>query len=153
MLPNKRVFLLRCVVRSFFFLLGCLFLTSCSAPHVTARTFYTSRKDLASYILDTPDPEKTTIGLGQVIWVRWAAPRAANGVVIDATLRFTGGSEKNTVYPVDSIGGWLMIEIPAEERKERGDLLSYNILLRRNDETIAKTQHKLWVEKIEIKDE
>lgn len=136
----------------FFVVIGCLLATACSSPYISARSFYTSRKDLASYVLDTPDPDKTTMGLGQLIWVRWKAPRAENDLVIDSTLRFTDGSEKNTVYPVDPHGGWLMIEISSEERKEKGDLLSYTILLRRDGEILASTQHKLWVEKVEIVD-
>lgn len=153
MQPNTRMcHQLRCDVRTYILLLGCVLLTACSSPHITARSFYTSRKDLASYVLDTPDPEKTTMGLGQVIWVRWAAPRAGAGVVIDATIRFTDGSEKQTVYPVDSKRGWLMIEISSDERAVKGDILSYNIILRRGNEILARTQHKLWVEKVEIKD-
>ncbi len=133
-------------------LLGCLFLCACSSPYVAARSFYTSRKDLASYVLDTPDPEKTSMGLGQLIWVRWKAPQTDNDLVIDATLRFTDGSEKAISYSLDGKGGWLMIEIPAEERQQRGSLLSYKIILRHNKEILASTQHKLWVEKVEIMD-
>ena len=143
-------FLQKPLVRAFALVLGLVALTACSSPEIKARSFYTSRKDLASYVLDTPDPEKSTMGLGQVVWVRWVAPRVEEGVVIDATMRFKDGSEKNTVYPVDSKWGWLMIEIPSKERTEKGDLLSYKILLRRNDEVLASTQHKLWVEKVEI---
>jgi hypothetical protein len=139
-------------VRAFVLFLGLVSLTACSSPRIQARSFYTSRKDLASYVLDTPDPEKSTMGLGQVIWVRWIIPHVEEGVVIDATLRFKNGSEKNTVYPLSSKWGWLMIEIPSEERAEKGDLLSYKILLRRNDEILSSTKHKLWVEKVEIKD-
>lgn len=139
-------------MRIFTLLLGLICLTACSSPHVKARTFYTSRKDLASYILDTPDPEKSTMGLGQVIWVRWETPHVEDDSVIDATVRFTDGSEKNTIYPVDSRWGWLMIEIPSQERTEKGDLLSYKILLRNNEKVLSSTQHKLWVEKVEIKD-
>ena len=139
-------------MRAFALLFGLLFLTACSSPTITARSFYTSRKDLASYVLDTPDPEKSTMGLGQTVWVRWMVPTVEEGLVIDATLRFKDGSEKTSIYPIDSKWGWLMIEVSSEERTQRGDLLSYKILLRHNDEILASTLHKLWVEKVEIKD-
>jgi hypothetical protein len=92
------------------------------------------------------------MGLGQVIWVRWVAPRVEKGLVIDATIRFKDASEKTMVYPVTTKRGCLMIEIPSEEHAEKGDVQSYKILLRRNDEILASTKHKLWVEKVEIKD-
>lgn len=143
---------MRCIVRTFFSLLAFVFLSGCTTPQVNARTFYTSRKDLASYILDTPDPEKTTMGLGQVIWVRWYCPKIESGTVIDATLRFNNGTEKNQTYPVDERKGWLMVDIPSEEHKEKGDIVSYKILLRHNNDILASTRHKLWVEKVEVKD-
>jgi hypothetical protein len=139
-------------VRACIVFLSLLCLTACSSPQLKARTFYTSRKDLASYVLDTPDPEKSTTGLGQVIWVRWLTPRFEKDTVIDATIRFKDGTEKNTVYPLSTRGGWLMIEIPSEEREEHGNLLCYKILLRRGNTILTSTKHKLWVEKIDIKD-
>ena len=132
---------------------GLFCLTACSTPEIKARTFYTSRKDLASYVIDTPDPEKTTIGLGQVIWVRWTCPHVDPTTVVDATIRFKNGSERHSVYPVDTQYGWLTLEIPSDEHKERGDILSYKILLKRGDEILATTQHKLWVERITITEE
>ena len=63
---------MRCTLALLF---GIICLTGCSTPEIKARTFYTSRKDLASYVIDTPDPEKRTIGQGQVIWVRWTCPQ------------------------------------------------------------------------------
>lgn len=132
--------------------LALLCLTSCTSPGVTARTFYTSRRDLASYVLDTPDPDKTTSGLGQVIWVRWTCPKVDPEMVIDATLRFKDGTERNNVYPVDSRYGWLMIEVPNDEYKKKGDILSYKIVLRRNTDILATTEHKLWVDAVVISD-
>ena len=134
----------------FALLTGILCLTGCSSPEIKARTFYTSRRDLASYVIDTPDPEKTTTGLGQVIWVRWECPQVDSETVVDATIRFKKGGDRHDVYPIDSRYGWLEIEVPSDERKEKGDILSYKILLKHGTETLASTQHKLWVEPITI---
>lgn len=131
-------------------LCGIFCLTACSTPEIKARTFYTSRKDLASYIIDTPDPEKRTIGLGQVVWVRWTCPQVDPETVVDATIRFKNGSERRIITPIDARYGWLTLEVPSDERKEKGDILSYKILLKRGEETLASTQHKLWVESITV---
>jgi hypothetical protein len=129
---------------------GMLCLTACSTPEIKARTFYTSRRDLASYVVDTPDPEKTTTGLGQVIWVRWTCPHTDPETVIEAAIRFKKGAERHSLHPVDARYGWLMLEVPSDERKEKGDILSYKILLKHGSEVLASTQHKLWVEAITI---
>ena len=134
-------------------LAGFMCLTACSTPEISARTFYTSRRDLASYVIDTPDPEKTTMGIGQEIWVRWICPQVDPQTVIDTTIRFNDRSERHAVYPVDSRYGWLTLEVPSDEHKEKGDILSYKILLKHGDEVLASTQHKLWVEAVTITDE
>ena len=139
-------------MKFFLSLFSLVCLTSCSSPSIKARSFYTSRQDLASYMLDTPDPDKTTTGLGQVLWVRWFCPQIDDEIVIDATLRFKDESDRHEIYPVQSRYGWLMIEIPTDERTKKGDLVSYNIVLRRANTILTSTKHKLWVEKIEIKD-
>ena len=124
-------------------LLGLLSITACTSPEIKARSFYTSRKDLASYMLDTPDPDKTSTELGQVIWVRWFCPTLDPETVIDATLRFKDFSERHQTYPVQSRYGWLMIEVPSNEYAEKGGIIGYDILLRRGEDTLASTAHKL----------
>lgn len=131
-------------------LLGLFLCVGCSEPTIRARSFYTSRADLASYIIDTPDPEKSTKGLGQVIWISWRCPTLEKETAIDVTLRFANGSERKVSYPIDQRLGWLMVEITPEERKVNDGLLSYFIELRHGKDRIASTQHKLWVEKIVI---
>ena len=103
-------------------------------------------------MLDTPDPDKETTGLGQMIWVRWACPSVEEGMAINATLRFKDSSERHEIYSIDSRYGWLMIQVPSDEYAQTGGILSYQILLRHNDETLASTTHKLWVEKVEVSD-
>ncbi len=134
------------------FLLSLCLCAGCSKPTVSARSFYTSRADLASYAIDTPDPEKASKGLGQAIWISWRCPSLDKETMMDVTLRFVNGKERKVSYPIDQRIGWFMVEITPEERKETDGLLSYFIQLRRGDTPLATTQHKLWVEKIEIKE-
>jgi len=128
----------------------CVFITGCTKPTVTARSFYTSRKELASYVIDTPDPAKSTEGLGQLIWVSWKAPKLQKDTYLDAIIRFHDGSEEHTCYPISRGWGWMMIPISPEIRTKRHGMLSYKIILRHNETELAHTQHKLWVEKIAI---
>ena len=134
-----------------FLLLALLFCAGCSEPKIQARTFYTSRADLASYVIDTPDPDKSTKGLGQVLWISWSNPSLiVDETTIDVILRFKNEKERKVSYPIVQRAGWLMVEITPEERQANDGILSYHIELRQNKSIIASTKHKLWVEKITI---
>ena len=125
-------------------------LTGCVGPRVQARSFYTSRRDLASLIIDTPDPEKTTKRLGQRIWVTWQTPSYDADTHLAVTLRFVDGTERDELHPVLSKLGEAYIEISPKETRKTGGLLSYKILLCQKEAILAITKHKLWVEKIKI---
>jgi len=132
----------------------CAFLVAgCSKqPSVCARTFYTSRNDLAAYVIGTPDPQIATKGLGQSIWVRWTAPKAHENTHLDVTIRFNDESERHETYPIHNRFGWVMVEIKDTEYKEKKGLAAYSISLREGETILATTKHKMWVDKIEIKD-
>lgn len=127
-------------------------LTGCVGPRVQARSFYTSRRDLASYVIDTPDPEKATKRLGQRIWVTWVTPSYDADTHLDVTLRFADKTERKELLPITSKLGEAYLEISPEETRKTGGLLSYKILLCQKDSVLAKTKHKLWVEKVTITD-
>jgi hypothetical protein len=139
-------------VRSILLIIVLFFLTSCGSAKVRARTLYTNRSNLASRILDTPDPLKGNTGLGQCIWVRWNVPKQYNDLQLDVTIRFENKTERHELFPVQGLFGTLSIEISPSEYLEKGPLLSYQILLKSGDCVVASTRHKLWVEKIEILD-
>ena len=119
-------------------------------PSVQARSFYTSRRDLASFVVDTPDPEKSTKRLGQKIWVTWQTPSYNENTHLEVTIRFIDGRERQETLPITSKIGEMYIQITPHEVVATGGLLSYKILLTQKEEVLATTKHKLWVEKIEI---
>jgi hypothetical protein len=132
--------------------LSALLLAGCSKPTVSARTFYTSRNDLAAYVIGTPDPQIATKGLGQSIWVRWTAPELCEKTHLDVTIRFNDASERHETYPVANKFGWIMVEIKDTEYKKKKGLASYSISLRKGEIILASTQHKMWTDKIQIED-
>ena len=141
-----------CNVKWILLSLALFSLTGCFGPNVQARSFYTSRRDLASFVIDTPDPEKSTKRLGQQIWVTWQTPSYNADTYLDATLRFIDGSERKEVVPITSKMGETYLKISPDEIRTTGGLLSYKIILVQKDTPLAVTKHKLWVEKIEIQD-
>ncbi len=129
-----------------------LLAAGCSKPSVSARTFYTSRDDLAAYVIGTPDPQIASKGLGQSIWVRWRAPELSEKTHLDATILFNDESERHETYPVANKFGWMMVEIKDTEYKEKKGLASYSISLCDGETILASTKHKMWIDKIEIED-
>ncbi len=139
-------------MRSILLIIALITLTACSSSKVRARTLYTNRSNLSSRILDTPDPAKGEAGLGQCIWIRWNVSQRYENLQLDVTIRFENSTERLEQIPVEGLFGTQTIEITSPEYKEKGAILSYQILLKSGDRIIASTKHKLWVEKIEIQD-
>lgn len=139
-------------MRSFLLIIALFTLTACSSAKVRARTLYTNRSNLASRILDTPDPAKGATGLGQCIWIHWNVSQQYDDLKLDVTIRFENKTERHEQFPVQGLFGTQTVEIPSSEYTENGPLLSYQILLLSGERVIASTKHKLWVEKIEIHD-
>jgi len=139
-------------MRIYALLLSAIFVAGCSKPSVCARTFYTSRNDLAAYVVGTPDPQIATKGLGQSIWVRWTAPALSETIYLDVTIRFADESERHETYPVQNRYGWLMVEITDTEYKKTKGLAAYSISLKDGENILATTKHKLWIDKIQIDD-
>lgn len=139
-------------MKQILFCLVMVSLTGCMKPSVQARSSYTSRRDLASYVIDTPDPEKSTKRLGQRIWVTWDTPTYDDNTHIDVFLRYQDGQERKEIHPVSSRIGEMYVEISPREVALTGGLLSYKINLVQKDQVLATSKHKLWVEKVEISD-
>jgi hypothetical protein len=139
-------------VRSILLILFLFTLSACSSAKVRARTLYTSRNNLASRILDTPDPAKETTKIEQLVWIRWNNPKQCSNLALDVTIRFKNGMERHEQHPVEGLFGTLTIKVSSAELQEKGPLLSYQILLKSGSQVIASTKHKLWVEKVEIAD-
>lgn len=135
------------------------FLTGCSHSYVSSRVYPYTRKDLASYHLDTPDPVKATMLPTQVIAIDWKLPLSALRKGTDqyklvAFIRYQDETEKQVEIPVTSIFGKTRIEIDPQEANgsPKGGIKSYKILLMRNSEVIAQSRHKLWEDKIKIEE-
>ena len=125
-------------------------LSGCTSPYVQAQTLYSSRKNLASYSIDTPDPEKETRRLSQEIWVQWRTPERYDDLALDTTIRFEDNSEIHNRYPLSGRFGDFLIKISPEDYQTKGSILSYRLLLQRGEETIFETKHKMWVDPIVV---
>ncbi len=133
--------------------------SSCTSSHsyITARTYPYNRKDLASYHMDTPDPIKVTQLPSQIIVIHWnvGAPSSSDKTAlysIHAYIRLQDGEEKEKSTTLSSLSGTTRLELSQNDYIKHGGITSYKILILENDKQIAETRHKLWEDKIIIRD-
>lgn len=136
-------------------LLLTLLLASCShhnAP-LSVQTEYWRQKDLASYVVDTPDPQKQQSVFGQRIRIAWSAnasDRKKGPLSLEVTVRLKNSDELHKTYQLQRSSGELIFPVVGSNFSEKGGILSYSIALKAGTETIAERKHRFWVEKIKV---
>lgn len=131
-----------------------LFISSCSSSHLSVRSDFFNKSDLASVKINTPDPDKTAPIFGERIYVDWYTPYSVfkeAPLALHLRIKLKNGEEKDTVVPLESSFGSYMYSICGEDFNEKGGLLSYYIFLTSGEKVIASSRHKLWVDTIVIK--
>lgn len=126
-----------------------LLLTSCSRGPLSVQTEYWRQKDLASYIVDTPDPQKQEPIFGQRIRISWSTA-AKDPLTLNVTIRLKNGDEIHDVYPLKKPTGELIVPVVGDNFTQKGGILSYKIILLSGSEVIAETHHRFWVELIKV---
>lgn len=139
-------------MKHYFFLFAFLTLcTSCSNAHLSCRSEYFSRKNLASTIIDTPDPRKSSDEFGQRLVIRWKVTEkkfSEGHLVLVLTVRLKNGEEKKSKITLKTRTGHTFYSIFGNDFAKKGGLQSYKAVLMSNGKALATSRHKLWVEKI-----
>lgn len=135
------------------FLFSALFLTISCKPILSVRSDGFSRRDLASVIVDTPDPTKDKPYFGERISINWYVPSGQfNETPIDLVIhvKLKNDKEKTERIPLTSHWGSYVYTIGPSEYELTGGILSYQVQLQSQGKTIAESQHKFWVEPVTI---
>ncbi len=138
------------------FCISSFFIFSCTTPLLSVRSDYYNKKNLASCVVDTPDPRKDHPYYGQRIYINWALPFSTLKKA-PCTLRIlyrVNKSEEEGVeeHAITNALGSSVFRIGEERYKETGGLLSYKIAIIQEGKEIAVSKHKFWVEKITLKE-
>ncbi len=138
------------LLKTFFIL--CLF-CGCSKPTLSVRMYPFDRNDLASCIVDTPDPLKEEPIFGQRLSITWYVPERqfiANATTLQIHVRFENDTEIVENIPLQSRWGSYLWSVVGNEFINRKGILSYHIALLSQEKVIAQSKHKFWVESIQI---
>ena len=113
-------------------LLFCLAFTACKSAPLTVQTEYWGRHDLASYVVDTPDPNKNSQEFGQRLRINWSISKEVFTKApcsLDITVRLKNGQEYKETHPLESASGEFIYPIVGVDYYQKGGLLSYQIEL------------------------
>lgn len=133
--------------------LGLMFMIiSCSHPYLSVRSDYFSRKDLASYHLDTPDPRKNQAIYGQRIYTSWYLPNdlfSEEKTFLEIRVHLKNGQDLFEKKPLKRRIGRYTYPIQGEVYTESGGLLSYLVQITTDGKVVAESRHKFYRESIE----
>ncbi len=128
--------------------------SSCTRSTLSVETGYFTRKDLASYHVGTPDPNKQSPIFGQRLYIHWNVSDQELQGESPLTLHLQVHLKKDglikKVVKVDKPKGEYVLPIVGEDYTVRGGLLSYNVALFSGDKELATSKHKFWVDEIKF---
>ena len=133
--------------------LSCLLLCSCGRQQLYVRSEYFTKKDLASVVIDTPDPRKDMPYFGQRIAVEWNLPATVirnNDCELKIYYRLLDGTERTKELKLEQRLGKYELLITGDDYTVSGGLLSYLVTITQNGHIIAESRHKFWVNPIII---
>lgn len=128
-------------------------LTSCTKADLSVRSEYYNRQQLASFHVDTPDPKKMGDAFGQRLIIGWSVPEKTfqeAPLELELRVRLKNGEEKSSKIVLKKREGHTFYPIFGKDFTKKGGLQSYLVRLCSNEKILARSRHKLWVERIKI---
>lgn len=147
-------FLFRCLSAIFFVSL----FTACNLHRLSVQTQYLSSNNLASYYVETPDPQLQNPPTGQRLFIQWCLPnRELQGKhpQLFIRVRLKNNQEDIITTPIlikngKFSQGYYVYERLGSDYYETGGILTYIIQIVSEEEVIELWQHPLWVNLIEF---
>jgi len=130
-------------------------LSSCASKPLDVQTEYWRRQDLASYIIDTPDPAKAEPLFGQRIRISWSVSKKEfnqGPLSLEITVRLRNDEKLFHTKTLESPSGEYLFEVIGDNYTKKGGVLSYRVDLLSNGTIIHERHHKFWVEEITVTD-
>lgn len=128
-----------------------LLLTSCTYQRLSVQTAYLSRESLASYYVQTPDPQLDTPPIGQRLIISWCIPKNFldyPDLHLQITVRLRNREQETRQVPLTKTRGTYLYEILNEKFCQSGGIRTYKIDLIGHNCVLEKWQHPLWVDSI-----
>lgn len=134
------------------FAIACL-CHSCT-NRLSVRTEYLSHEQLASYTIKTPDPALRCPLIGQRLIVSWRLPKAYLAypdLHLYVQLRWHTHEEIEQRIPIETRRGYYVYTLADDDYQQSGGVVTYQVEVREQDNTLEKWTHPLWKECLRLK--
>lgn len=141
------------ILRLFLLYLACIGLSGCSEPLISAQTQYITRQGLASYRIQTPDPNLNHPVLGQRLIIKWCLPdsfMSYQDLSLMVFMRLHNQTQNTLVIPVCKNKDTYIFTLPGDVFCETEGLVSYKIDLIGHGCVLSEWRHQLWAEPINV---
>jgi len=128
-----------------------LTLTGCSPRHLNVQTQYLSHENLASFRINTPDPELERPIIGQRLVITWFTPKRRGdhqNLRLTLKVRFKNHEEEEISIPIEKRCGTYLYSIVQEKYLTTKGISTYQVNLIDNNGLISSWKHPLWTELI-----
>ena len=114
------------------------------------QTDYIGKRNLASYVVNTPDPELLNPPIGQRLVINWLLPpnTACNDLQLKIFIRFRNKELLEKDLNINCSNGTYTYFVMNEDFLRTDGILSYKVLLIANGECISEFRHQLWADVI-----
>ena len=136
-------------------LLFCTFLSvSCSSRMLSVRTTYFTEENLASYRVQTPDPDLYKPMIEQRLIFTWSLPKKTclQDTHLNIKIRFKNYKEENLRIKVHDKNGYYIYKVNEEKLRDSGGILTYKGEILIGEKLLETWYHPLWVELITFPD-
>lgn len=130
-----------------------LFLVGCNSSHISVQTTFLNRTDLASYHVETPDPNLAYPLIGQRLLLSWTLPNSylkKPDLYFRLTIRFKNHTQivKNVIPK--TVAGFYIYELRDSDYEETEGILTYKAEIISDGQILETWNHRLWVELIQV---
>lgn len=128
-----------------------LILSSCASRHLFIQTQYVTEEILASYYVETPDPQLEDPPIGQRLLVQWSLPKSYGNyrdLTLRLTVRFYDRTEEVINIPIRKQRDSYYYSVINEKYCKTKGILTYKAELLGGGCVLETFRHQLWKELI-----
>lgn len=137
---------------SFYICFFLIFTLSSCTKHLSVQTRYLSEESLASYYVNTPDPNLLHPIAGQRLLIMWNLPKEYEiyeELEVHLKVRWRNHQEERVIIPVkDNLRGYYMYDLVKERYCESGGILTYKVEVVGDGIILDSWIHPLWAKLI-----
>ena len=117
------------------------------------QTHYLTKRDFASYYVETPDPKLEEPLAGQRLIIDWWFSKEDfqhPDLQLQVTIRFFDRTETVETIPVTKFKGTYIYQIVNEDYFKKNGIFTYKIQLLSQGQLLEEWHHQMWVELITL---